>query len=867
MLVSAPVFRCLACFFALFLVVSAPYAQTATPTPTPKNAPLQMTLSSPFSYTATPLVLLARRGVWFPVAVTLSNTGDAVTGTLRLRLRAGGEFENAPNESYCPVDLPTNARKTVWLYGRLERPNVAAVEISLEGRGFQPVIQRVAVQEPEANQRLILTISDGDSGLADSLKSLRGRGLSLSGAPTPLGLGPNASQAPLRALETGRIGVPDRWFGLENADLVVLGDFPHTALLPPQIEALRGFVAGGGTLMALGGSNAARLRGSPLADLWPAQIGNSSTASAGEVAGIVSEYVENPRNGADRLGGAPVVVTRATLRSDAGLRVGTRAEPLFSYRDEGAGRVLLLGFDPSQPPFNGWSGQSGLWREVFGTSVRTRRIDNVDGDFVPVGTTSGPGNFPGGFSGGFNPDSGPPSSTTPTGQLLAVIAKAPQLRMPPVSQIAWFLSLYVFVLVPLNYAVLRVLDRRELAWVTIPVIVALFSAFAYAAALSIRGSAILTRQVDVVQSSIGSKVARTDSLLWLFSPKRTSYDISSSSANAAVADYSNEPGAKQGAFSILQPADASSFKVESANVWMWTDRAFSAQSLVDLKGGISLNGNSIQNGTPFTLRGAVWVQDRAVRRLGEIKSGQSAPIPTGPNAKVSSVELMGAIQQASGLGQIFDTATVSNGIPQSALSAALGEGFGRQNTGTFLVAWGKTPVAPLSVGRGGARSSDLALMIFRVPKSPKVLAAREATVTLAGYEPKTAALTEAAGGGVNFYQCQLPDAKDCVLKVRGVGASAIPQIPAAKPGAAPIARGALPVWMYIEAWNAQKKRWVALEGNLKRDNSSTGGWDFSARVASDYARQSDRLLHLRVRLGNDLARVSSVRLEAEPANF
>ena len=73
----------------------------------------------------------------------------------------------------------------------------------------------------------------------------------------------------------------------------------------------------------------------------------------------------------------------------------------------------------------------------------------------------------------YNDDEGSP--TTLTGSLLSALSKAPQLRMPPVSRIAWFLALYVFFLVPLNYAVLRLIDRRELAWVTIPVIVVAFS--------------------------------------------------------------------------------------------------------------------------------------------------------------------------------------------------------------------------------------------------------------------------------------------------------------------------------------------------------------------------------------------------------
>jgi hypothetical protein len=166
-------------------------------------------------------------------------------------------------------------------------------------------------------------------------------------------------------------------------------------------------------------------------------------------------------------------------------------------------------------------------------------------------------------------------------------------------------------------------------------IVALFSVFAYSQALSIRGRAILTRQVDVVQTSVGATRGRSDALLWLFSPKRTTYDLVSTGQSAAVSDYANASGGRQGSFGVLQPPGGESFKVEDANVWMWTDRAFSAQSLVDLGRGVALQGNTLRNNTPFDLQGAAWVQDRRVWSLGNLKKGSSTTI-SGQGVKLVS---------------------------------------------------------------------------------------------------------------------------------------------------------------------------------------------------------------------------------------
>ncbi len=888
MLVPAATFRFLACLWAFFVLTFPVWAQEATPAP---NAPVKMALSSPFALTAKPLLLLARQGRWFPVAVTLSNTGEPVNGEVHLKLLTSG---SAPaNDFVCPIDLPTNARKVVWLYARLERPNIAAIEISFAGRNFETLIERVPIQEPNDDQRVILTISDTDSGLSGVLKGLRGRGFSVSGADSAAVLGVNISQGPIRPLETAREGVPDRWIGLEAADLVILGDFPHAALVPPQIEALRGYVAGGGNLLAMGGANAPRLASSPLASLWPATISVSGSANAGEVGEVVERYVEarngagSPRalSGADKLGGSPVVIARGALRPEASLRAGTAQNPLFSLQEEGAGRVMLLGFDPSQPPFNGWSGQTKLWRDILGASVSLRRLQSVDSSFS--------GGFGGGNQPAFQPGYAPPGAGGATAQLLGTLSKARQRSTPPVSQIAWFLALYVFVLVPLNYAILRFIDRRELAWISIPVIVAAFSLFAYSAALSIRGTVILTRQMDIVQSSIGSKTARTDSLLWIFSPKTTTYTFVSSETSAAVADYVNAASVDQGTFSVLQPSEVASFQAKDAPVRIWTDRAFSAQSVPAFKGGVTLAGTQIKNDTPFELQGAVWIQDRQIRAIGALPSGQSATIPARVTEIFSGVDLSGAIARASRPEQVFDAQTINNGIPNSALVAALGEGFGRQNEGALLVAWAKKPVAPLSIGTSGASSSDVTLFILRAPKSvvfptvagAKFSDAREAVVTRVATELRAPGIGDPVGGGTDFFNCQLPEAKKCTLEARGVGATPTPQnfapqmapgfsrqmapgSPGRPPGTIPnsvtrnttIARGVLPVWIHVEAFDESRKRWVALPGKLTRDASVVAGWNFSAPVESRFLRRPDLMLQIRVRRDNASAKVSTMRI-------
>ncbi|RYX84011.1 hypothetical protein EON83_11760 [bacterium] len=826
------------------------HAQTPTPTP----APIQMALSSPFARTVKPLTVMGKNGKWVPIAITLSNSGDSVTGQVQLQLAPiqGGSFQYRPNTYTADVELPTNSSKRIWLYARLDRADIGGFEVSFSGRGFRELNQRVPVTLPDPEQREVMVVSDSDIGLDDTLRSLRSNLLFRSQKMPTNNF--TTGMTPIVPFSFAKDLVPDRWIGFESADMVVLGDFPHIALSPTQITALRGYVEGGGTLIVMGGANAARLSSSPLKDLWPMMPSTSVSASSSEVAEIVSRNVDNPQNGGDRLGGAPVVVTRGKLTSDAILREGTMAQPLFAKRDVGAGTVLYLSYDPSQPPFKGWSGQGKLWRDLFVQASQLKTLETVDGSFLAASYT----NMGGGYPSSYNVDNGAPSSLTD--RLLQALSHAEQLTMPPVSRIAWFLALYVFFLVPLNYAVLRIIDRRELAWVTIPVIVVVFSVWAYTEALSIRGRAILTRQMDVVQSTIGSKQGRVDTLFWLFSPRRTTYDVSTVGQNAALSDYANMNGGEQGEFNISQPLDGTGFKIDAVPVRMWTDRAFASQSLGDLKQGLSLNGTTIHNGLGIDLYGLVWVQDQRITSLGALKNGDSVSLlPANDKTPKFGADAPGAIIRAAQLTAIFDKSSQANSIPQAALTAALGDGFGKYNTAPMLVAWGKNSVAPFSIGVDNGQGRQMTLFIFRTPKSPARLAASEATVQNVAFEPFTPGQSPVQGG-LAFFDCdKVPNSKSLVLNVRGTGISRYSaQMYSARSRFEPIRSVPLDQMVRFEAWNIHQSRWQPIVGKMRIDASPAGGWNFSAPIPSQWVRRPDDSLRVRVRLANAGAQVSSL---------
>lgn len=853
----------------------------------PKN-PVGMELASPLAITDKPFSVLTRFRRWFPIGVTLSNSGDPVRGTLTLKLFASGGDTGAVSTFVTEVDLPTVARKRVWLYGRLERGECDQAEVTLRGRGIETLVTRFDLRAPDAGARVVLTISDSDEKLA-YLGGIGNRRLGIvedlnddtqmpGSAPniaTKNGVNPNATRRWVQALGKGREWIPDRWIGLDAVDAVVLQDFPHTALTPQQIPALRGYVASGGALIVLGGANWQRLATSPLADLWPVTPTASTVASSAEVRSLVANYVTKANlDGGDRLGGAPVLMTRGTLKPGAQFEVGSEKSPLLALNRSGAGQVLFLAVDPTQPPFLGWSGLGELWATVFGKTKRANRLEGVDArlEMPAYSPSTGYGRY--GNAYGYEGN----GVSEPTTSLWTEMVRSPQLRTPPVSYIAWFLALYVFCLVPVNYCVLRYLDRRELAWVTVPIIVVGFSMMSYFAAVRIKGTVVRTRHVNIVQSSAGSGVARADAMMWLFSPRKSTYSVQGDDPAMIVAPYlDGVRDSNRDEATIVEPADAS-FQIRDTLVNMWDFKTFVGQSVVGIGGGIAVQptktGLQISNNSKTNLQGVVVVSGGRVVAYGDVGAGQSTSkvLSQEGNGNIDPSQ-MGAIQRASDLNRIFpvDGAGARQNMAKSALSVALGTNYGKSFEGAMLLAWSREAVARVAAQGEAPQGQDVTLWLVRLPENlsigeRKADTSEQASVKLVDIENI---------GQRRIYEADFATAnaptRSIEVRVRGafedqnyMYGNRYNRRYNPRTGqydnqnwskTAPLTR--------VEAWNFSTRQWQAI-GTQSKATKAGRQWSWSSRVDGSPLRnlvREDGTMRLRFGMPHQMVRIQAVRVE------
>jgi hypothetical protein len=161
---------------------------------------------------------------------------------------------------------------------------------------------------------------------------------------------------------------------------------------------------------------------------------------------------------------------------------------------QGLGQVYYLAFDFSLAPLDTLASQPHFFPYLMGGVLESRQrgyfAENVD-----------------------------------SYQMRDSLALIPDQVLPSPLTVALYLVIYILVMGPANYFVLRRLKRREWAWFSIPLIILLFSGYGYFSGFRLRGGRPLLRQITVVQAEIGAPSSNIDSFVGVYSPYRADYNL------------------------------------------------------------------------------------------------------------------------------------------------------------------------------------------------------------------------------------------------------------------------------------------------------------------------------------------------------
>lgn len=363
-----------------------------------------------------------------------------------------------------PVSLPAGADKRVPLVVQL-LPFVGEVTVRL-------VSGEDVLAETKSNHltvigqdQLLYGVAGSDPGALAFLEMIPGRRSDAAVAFLDLADLPEVSSA---------------WNAL---DVLVLDDIDTSRLTAGQKEAMRAWIESGGQLVVTGGPGGPQTAAG-VAELLPVAVTGVTTVDA---LPALSEFV-----GSSPAASGPYVLTTTDALSPGETLINEGEHILLAEQALGRGRVTFLALDPKLAPLAGWEGGIRLWGHLASGAP----------DTPPWG---------GGMRDGY--------------AAIQAASVIPGLRLPSAGQLLFFLFLYVIVIGPINFIILRRINRRELAWVTIPALVLLFSAATFLTGFSTRGNRAALNVMSVAFGAADAERLRAQSVLGLYSPRRGERDL------------------------------------------------------------------------------------------------------------------------------------------------------------------------------------------------------------------------------------------------------------------------------------------------------------------------------------------------------
>jgi hypothetical protein len=522
-------------------------------------------------------------GEWLPLRVSISNTGD----DLNAEVRAETAGSSGQALYAAPVPLPAGARKEVTLY--VLPPTFAqAINVRLvQGEQILAQAEGVPVSPHPQNEYLIATLAPDPDAFATL------HGLTLPG------------RAQTRPIPLVLDGLPERYEALRSLDGLILTGVDTSAMTPAQGEALHAWVERGGRLLIGGGAGAQRTLAGLPESLRAVQLGDAISLASLEALG---EYA-----------GAPVQVPGPFLATlPAGdvsghtwTTIRQAGQALLVQKTLGEGWVGYLALDPAASPFDAWAGALPFWQKLFEPGAAL------------------PSNIPVDI----------PQRVLEAEQMNYALSNLPALDLPSVRWLALLLGVYILLVGPANYFLLRRLRRLAWAWVTIPVLTLTFAAGGFGMGSRLRGSDVIINQISILPlPSEGGRLSAR-SYVGLFSPSRQSYDIRVG-GQALISPLSYDPGGRWGMpdpnlYNTLDVLQGDPALVRGLGINQWAMQSFQAETVIDANAlaldiALTVQDNRVQgslrNGLERPLREMILVVGNRFAELGDVDAGQQIEI-------------------------------------------------------------------------------------------------------------------------------------------------------------------------------------------------------------------------------------------------
>lgn len=432
-----------------------------------------------------------REGRWAPVFCRLSNRGENLSGVIEVESDATGGIVVRS-----PLVLPQYSTKAFHIYVPLVQ-DWGKLRVRIRRRSGKVIFRETFTLEDHSFPRT------KTSGEPEPVTAVLGHRISFLGRREKV----------LRIL-TGR-DLPDHWAGFDVADRLVIAHPRTAASVPPEsVGAILDWVRRGGTLVApaaVSGPLGAALRAATGASAFAPAAGTVplrafDTALGEKAAKKVPDLL--------RASPVPVQDVPDVVGTDllaAGGRTLARATPL------GAGRVVWTAFAPQEPALQLYPSRRALWDVLFAAEEKESAEPDGMNDY----------------------------ETTDLGTVLDSFFSGTMRKHVSAGWLVLFMFVYLGVIGPVDFFIVRRMKRPALTWITFPTIVLLFAFAGYWYSMAIQSRDLALRELTIVDAVSGQAGERIRGYAGLVSPRNDYYTVQPTVPNA-MTGATHDPVGPQG---------------------------------------------------------------------------------------------------------------------------------------------------------------------------------------------------------------------------------------------------------------------------------------------------------------------------------
>ena len=355
-------------------------------------------------------------------------------------------------------------------------------------------------------------------------------------------------------------------------------------------------------MIVTGGADIAGMRVTALDELLPVEAQSAATTSSFPLSELTQIY------GAFETGEQLLGMT-ARVKPGARAIVGSDDMPIVAEKNYGSGIVRFIAINPKLNPYRGWGAAKDLWSDLLLPAAESKP---KHANWITFGSRG--------------------QSRSSRWGVQGFLYRLAEVEPPSPNYVIFFLLFYVLAVGPINYAVLKWKRKTDLAWLTIPAVVILFTIVSVTVAQMSRGSKSLIADVSIVDFHQRDGIANVNSGLLIMPASKGIQQAAFGGRDTYASDvYNGNQSSSASASGAIEAERGQKDYTLRVPMTTWTSGLFQVRSVRD---GESPLVSASESGRSVTIKNlgnaqitkAVYLSAAGISNVFDLAAGDQQPI-------------------------------------------------------------------------------------------------------------------------------------------------------------------------------------------------------------------------------------------------